>query len=257
MDKEAVGSDLPGVPDQTAGLADGAAAAPDGAFERILELLQAGGPVVFLLMAVSIVATAVILLKLWQFSRTNVGKSRNGRLAVELYKQGRVKEALAAAGRARSPVGEVLARAMRGRQRDLPEAKTREEVLRYGGDVLESLRGGFRILEVIASLSPLLGLFGTVLGMIEAFRALEAAGNQINPAILSGGIWQALLTTAVGLAIAIPVVAILNWLERRVDGLAHEMDNLVTQLFTEDLSEQAPLEGAAHRDRTDLAAAVA
>ncbi|MCG8544911.1 MAG: MotA/TolQ/ExbB proton channel family protein [Alphaproteobacteria bacterium] len=257
MDKDAAGSDLPGVQAPVAELAEGAGAAPDSAFERILEIIQAGGPVVLLLIAVSIVATAVILLKIWQFSRTNVGKSRNGPIAVRLYKEGHVKEALAAARRARSPVGEVLARAIRGRQRNLPEAKIREEVLRYGGDVLESLRGGFRILEVIASLSPLLGLFGTVLGMIEAFRALEAAGNQINPAILSGGIWQALLTTAVGLAIAIPVVAILNWLERRVDGLAHEMDNLVTQLFTEDLSEEASLEGAGHRDRTDFAAAVA
>ena len=142
----------------------------------------------------------------------------------------------------------------------MPEAKIREELLRYGGDVLENLRGSFRILEVIASLAPLLGLFGTVLGMIEAFRQLEAAGNQVNPAILSGGIWQALLTTAVGLAVAIPVVAILNWLERRVDGLAHEMDNLVTQLFTEDLSEDAldredAMQKDTRRDRSKLPAA--
>ena len=100
--------------------------------------------------------------------------------------------------------------------------------------------GAFRILEVIASLAPLLGLFGTVLGMIEAFRQLEAAGNQVNPAILSGGIWQALLTTAVGLAVAMPVVAVLNWLERRVDALAHEMDSVVTRVFTEDLSTDLP-----------------
>ncbi|HAE01168.1 MAG TPA: flagellar motor protein MotA, partial [Rhodospirillaceae bacterium] len=53
--------------------------------------------------------------------------------------------------------------------------------------------------------------------MITAFQQLESAGNQVNPAILSGGIWVALLTTAVGLAVAMPVVVILNWLERRVD----------------------------------------
>jgi biopolymer transport protein ExbB len=52
----------------------------------------------------------------------------------------------------------------------------------------------------------LLGLFGTVLGMVEAFRQLELAGSQVDPAVLSGGIWQALLTTAVGLAVAIPAV---------------------------------------------------
>ncbi len=231
---------------------------PWGVVEQTLELLQAGGPVVVLLIAMSVVATAVILLKLWQFGRTNVGSSRNGREALRLYKTGRVREALTAAKRARSPVGEVLARAIRGLERNLPEARIREEVLRYGGEVLESLRGGFRILEVTASLAPLLGLFGTVLGMIEAFRQLEAAGSQVNPAILSGGIWQALLTTAVGLAVAIPVVAILNWLEQRVDGLAHEMDSVVTQVFTEDLSEDLPeLKERGHEPASLCAAAAA
>ena len=234
--------------------------AAEGSLGRALDLLQAGGPVVMILLAMSVLATAVILLKLWQFSRTKVGRSRNAREALRLYKEGRTQDALAAAKRARNPVGEVLARAIRGLEHGVPEAKIREELPRYGGEVLENLRGGFRILEVIASLAPLLGLFGTVLGMIEAFRQLEAAGNQVNPAILSGGIWQALLTTAVGLAVAIPVVAILNWLERRVDGLAHEMDNLITQVFTEDLSEDAlNREGAMRkdmrRDRSNLPAA--
>ena len=220
-------------------LSEATAQTAQGGIDGALDLLQAGGPVVMILIAMSVLATAVILLKLWQFSRTKVGRSRDARKALRLYKEGRTQDALAAAKRARNPVGEVLARAIRGLEHGVPEAKIREELLRYGGDVLENLRGGFRILEVIASLAPLLGLFGTVLGMIEAFRQLEAAGNQVNPAILSGGIWQALLTTAVGLAVAIPVVAVLNWLERRVDGLAHEMDNLVTQVFTEDLSEDA------------------
>lgn len=242
------------------GLIGDVTATPDGGVEAALNMLQAGGPVVMILIAMSVLATAVILLKLWQFSRTNVGRSHNGRKALHLYKEGKTKEALAAAKRARSPVGEVLARAIRGLQRGVPEAKIREELLRYGGEVLENLRGGFRILEVIASLAPLLGLFGTVLGMIEAFQELEAAGNQVNPAILSGGIWQALLTTAVGLAVAIPVVAVLNWLERRVDGLAHEMDNLVTQVFTEDLSEEVhnqedTKQKDTHRDRSNLATA--
>lgn len=214
--------------------------APDGVFDRLAGLLDAGGPVVAILIAMSVVATAVVIAKLWQFARTQVGNRRIGRDALALYKAGRPKEALFLVRHAASPVAQTLARAMRGQMRGVPEAKVREEVLRHGADALEALRGGFRVLEVIASLAPLLGLFGTVLGMIEAFRQLEAAGAQVNPAILSGGIWQALLTTAVGLAVAIPVVAVLNWLERRVDGLAHEMDTVTTRLFTEDLSDDAP-----------------
>ena len=214
--------------------------APPGTFDQALELLQAGGPVVAILIATSVVALTIILLKLWQFQSLRLGDSRLAQQALRLYQAGRPGEALTLAARSRNPVAQALARALRGQQRGLPEAKVREEVLRFGGDLLANLRGWFRPLEVIASLAPLLGLFGTVLGMIEAFRQLERAGNQVNPAILSGGIWEALLTTAVGLAVAIPVVVILNWLERRVDRLAHEMDNTVTQVFTEDLSgEQA------------------
>lgn len=207
--------------------------------ESFFDLLSVGGFVVWILIAMSVLATAVILLKLWQFARVGVGARRGAKRVLALYKAGRAKEALDVARRSRGPLAEVLAQAIRGLERGVPEAKVREEVLRHGGDILESLRSGLRLLEVIAALAPLLGLFGTVLGMIEAFRQLEAAGNQVNPAILSGGIWQALLTTAVGLGVAMPAAAILNWLERRVERLANAMGSFVTQVFTEDLSEDA------------------
>src|SRR3546814_15805260 len=96
-----------------------------------------------------------------------------------------------------------LVRALGRQRRDLPEAMVREEVMRCGNEALEGLRVQLGALEVIGSVSPLLGLFGTVLGMIEAFRQLAEAGSQVSPAILSAGIWEALLTTAVGLAVAI------------------------------------------------------
>ena len=62
-----------------------------------------------------------------------------------------------------------------------------------------------------------MGLFGTVLGMITAFKDLQSAGNAVDPSILAGGIWVALLTTAVGLAVAMPVSVILTWFETRVE----------------------------------------
>ena len=239
------------------GIAPRAADSAPGMAERALELLQAGGPVVAILLAMSVAALAIVFVKLMQFRGHRLGDRRTAAEALRLWQAGRTREALAFAGGAVNPVAQALARALRGQRRGLPEAKIREEVLRYGGDVLESLRAWFRPLEVIASLAPLLGLFGTVLGMIEAFRQLEQAGSQVNPAILSGGIWQALLTTAVGLAVAIPVVAVLNWLERRVDRLAHEMDSTVTRIFTEDLSERIDDSENQESVRLDAAAAAA
>src|SRR6056297_1385143 len=201
-------------------------ATAENAVADMASFLDTGGPVVMVLLGMSVLALTLMLLKLIQFRRCRVGATQPAREALALCRAGRPEEA--------------LERALRGQQRALAEPAIREEVLRYGTNALFELRRGLRPLEVIGSLAPLLGLLGTVLGMIEAFRQLEAAGNQVNPAILSGGIWEALLTTAVGLCVAIPVVAVLNWLERRVDYLAHEMDDVVTQAFTVDLDEGAP-----------------
>ncbi len=214
---------------------------------RLRELLEAGGPVVLILLAMSLLAATVIVFKLLQFHSARLGRTGVARRALAMHRGGDTAGALRIAESSPNPVAQVMVVALRGRRRgDLTEAAVREEVLRVGSDLLESLRGHFRTLELIGSLAPLLGLFGTVLGMISAFQQLQAAGNQVNPAVLSGGIWEALLTTAVGLAVAMPVVAVLTWLERRVDRLAHEMDNLVTQVFTPDLSSDNPAEANDH-----------
>ena len=205
-------------------------------FESFFATIGAGGPVVALLLAMSVAALAIILMKLWQFASVGIGRHQVAREALWLYQQGRLDDALSQADSSRDLAAEALARAFRGRMRGLDEGTVREEVARAGQADLFALRGHLRTLELISALAPLLGLFGTVLGMIEAFRQLEAAGSQVNPAVLSGGIWQALLTTAAGLGVAMPVLAALTWLERRVDALAHEMNMLVTQVFTEDLS---------------------
>lgn len=230
------------------------AVAADGtasALQRVSMILDTGGPVVMLLSLMSVLAMAVVLVKLAQFYRVGLWQRRQSQQVLTLWQQGQIVDALRLGDASVNPAAQALARAIRGLQRQVPEPLVREEVLRYCSDVLFNLRRGLRPLEVIGSLAPLLGLLGTVLGMIKAFQQLEAAGNQVNPAVLSGGIWEALITTAVGLCVAIPVVAVLNWLERRVDHLAHEMDNLVTQIFTEDLSSgraSAQKGGSGERD---------
>lgn len=202
----------------------------------LMDLLVLGGPVVVILLIMSIVALTIFIVKLWQFSRLRIRDRRTARAALNIYQGGNIEAAITMANRSPNPTAQLVARAIEGRGRvDLPESMVREELLRFGGDLLESLRAYLRPLEVIASLAPLLGLFGTVLGMIEAFQDLQQAGSQVDPAILSGGIWQALLTTAVGLAVAMPVIVALNWLERVVDRLAHDMDSIVTQVFTADV----------------------
>lgn len=215
-------------------------------FDKAARLFDAGGPVVLILAVLSVIALTLFLLKLWQFHSARLFDRRNAEDAVSFHRSGQTDRAIQMSSRSLNPVSQSLARALNGQKRGVPEHLVREESYRYGADALETLRSGMRPLEVIASTAPLLGLFGTVLGMISAFQQLENAGSQVNPAILSGGIWEALLTTAVGLAVAIPTVAAHSWLDRVVDRTAHDIENTVTKVFTEDLSDMTL--GTKHAD---------
>ena len=221
-------------------------------------MLRYGGPVIVILLVMSIVAVTITIVKLYQFRSARLGDMRAIREALSLHRAGRSREALRMLAAIRNPMAVVLKLAIRGQMNDdFTETMVREEVVRVGADILEKLRIYLRPLEVIASLAPLLGLFGTVLGMIEVFRRLEEAGNQVNPSILSGGIWEALLTTAMGLAVAIPTVVVINWFDRILDRFGHEMEGAVSQVFTREITEGAEEHNeheSAHLKRATLGA---
>lgn len=217
---------------------------------RLNDLLAAGGPVVVVLGLLSVVALAIVLVKLWQFHRLQLDRLGPVQTALQYWRAGADRAAADAVADSGQPVAHLVAIAMTGLQRPgVDLALLREELARVASVQLERLRSHLRALEIIGTLSPLLGLLGTVLGMIEAFRQLQAAGSQVDPAILSGGIWQALLTTAVGLTVAIPVVLAHAWLERRVERCGHQMEDAVTQVFTRGLGAAGAHEIRAQEDR--------
>ncbi|WP_425483203.1 MotA/TolQ/ExbB proton channel family protein [Marichromatium bheemlicum] len=211
-----------------------------GLQERLSIFTDVGGPVLALLALLSVVAAAIVLVKLWQFARLHIDGHAPIDEALLLWHQRDIHGALRRLEERPQPVSRVVHLALVGlRHPNLDLALLREEIARVATLQLEQLRSHLRALEIIAALSPLLGLLGTVLGMIEAFRQLEQAGSQVDPAILSGGIWQALLTTAAGLSLAIPVVLAHSWLERRVERCGHRMEDAVTRVFTRDLTGTA------------------
>jgi biopolymer transport protein ExbB len=206
------------------------------AYAQVTELLDAGGPVLMVLLALSVVGLTIILLKWWQFTVLRLESRNEPSKALELWRNNQPDAAIELASEQRQPVMQLLKVIMTGLRRpDVDVAAVREEAVRVASVQLENLRSHLRALELIGTISPLLGLLGTVLGMIQAFQRLEMAGNQVDPSILSGGIWQALLTTAAGLIVAIPVVLAHAWLERKVERCGHGMEDAVTQLFTRNL----------------------
>jgi len=213
---------------------DGASALfTQGGFEPAVSLLHVGGPVVAILIVMSVTALTIILLKLWQFSSLQLGSTQFVDGALAHWQAGRNGAALALLKSSPNPVARVMAIAINGcGQLGAAESTVREEAARVASAELEKLRSHLRGLELIGTLSPLLGLLGTVLGMITAFQQLQAAGSRVDPSALSGGIWEALLTTAVGLAVAIPTVAVLSALERAVERTQHRMEDALTRVFT-------------------------
>lgn len=210
--------------------------------EKLIAFLQMGGPVVWILALFSTIAITIIVIKLIQFSYMKAEKQAHIELALQHWANGDSAQALIKLNRKR-PQDEVVSLAMNGLLNQQKESRLREELQRVATNRLNQLRAYFRPLEVIAALSPLLGLLGTVLGMIVAFQQMEAAGSQVDPSVLSGGIWQALLTTAVGLAVAIPVLTAHNWMERKVERIADNLNDAVTRVFTtqpEKLVENKP-----------------
>ncbi|MEM6758319.1 MAG: MotA/TolQ/ExbB proton channel family protein [Pseudomonadota bacterium] len=180
-------------------------------FEPMRQLADLGGPVILILLAASIYVIAVALYKLWQFRVVGVGRHKALQDAVEAWDAGDRAAAASHLARSKSYLVPVMDMAFQSTAEDNDRLVTQAE------RSFAKLERGLRSIENISQLAPLLGLFGTVLGMIQAFQALQDAGSQVDPSILAGGIWVALLTTAAGLAVAMPSSLIHSWLEARME----------------------------------------
>ncbi len=186
--------------------------------EALTRLVELGGPVVVALLLLSVVGAAAIIYKLLQL------KPYGARYFEQLASQVAGSSAEVAT---KDEVGELVAFALAERTAGRPADALEAEVARRGNLLLSGLSRYLRLVELIAYISPLLGLLGTVLGMIDAFRGLEVDVNQADAGVLAGGIWEALLTTAVGLGVAIPMTAAHALLEGRVQRIGEQLQDLL------------------------------
>lgn len=203
------------------------------AFARVQALLGLGGAAMWAIAALSVATLALILWKAWMLTAFGAwsGGGHTARALVH-WREGREAEALAELAprtslRARLAYGAMQA----ARDPGLGRAGAEAETGRIARGLLADAGRGLRGLELAAAIGPLLGLLGTVTGMIAAFQALQLAGARADPATLAGGIWEALLTTAAGMAVAIPAQVALTWFESVVDRLRHDMEDAATQVF--------------------------
>lgn len=182
--------------------------------------------------ALSLAALTVAFFKLFQFLWYRVGNEDAAfRSAVSRWAAGSRTEALGTVEQSRSAASHIVKYAMGRIAENVPEQFVREDVERRALDHLAFMRRHLRILEAVAQLAPLIGLFGTVVGMMEAFQTLQNSGSQADPAALAGGIWVALITTAVGLAVAIPAAFAMYWFEGRLGQEQRLIESAITQVL--------------------------
>lgn len=181
----------------------------------MLAFLSKGGLLVVPILMCSVLALAIFVERLIRFARM---RSRGAGLAsktVSLIHQGDSEAAERLARESNSPMGRVLTRALGVRNQ---ERKTVETVIAHSTEEeVRKLSAYIQALATIGNIAPLLGLLGTVIGMIKAFMVIQQMGGKVNAAVLAGGIWEAMLTTALGLAVALPTMVAHSYLLARVD----------------------------------------
>ena len=189
----------------------------------------------------SVMAFTVSFFKFIQFSRLGVGRVKRAEDIIDNWLNGRPDEAMRAAATRENVLARVLQAVLSGLRARPNDPDYAEELGRQTALVeLAAMSKRMRLLEAVVQAAPMLGLLGTVIGMIDAFGTLAVSQGAVDPALLAGGIWTALTTTAVGLAIALITFFIANLLEARIETERQSIETLISAAIHGRVDTSAP-----------------
>lgn len=189
----------------------------------MIDFLAKGGILVIPILLCSVFTVAIFLERIITFARM---RSRGAGLAEKvavLLVQGKKEEAKKQAAGSDSPMGRILAQAIEVQDSDRELLET--VMVNATDEEVRTLSTYVQTLATIGNIAPLLGLLGTVIGMIKAFMVIQQMGGKVNAAVLAGGIWEAMLTTALGLAVALPTMVAHSYLVARIDSYEARLQN--------------------------------
>ncbi|MDI9243639.1 MotA/TolQ/ExbB proton channel family protein [Marinobacter sp. CHS3-4] len=205
-----------------------------GALNGLIDqLIIMGGPVIAVLMIMAVIGVVAFVYLMLYGALFAPRHSAVLKRHLQLWQQqpdSTMAESLNKSTRGASrlnPLSHLVLAIMEGRLNRQPSARIQESVSQKAKGALAPFEAPLKIIEVIAALAPLLGLLGTVIGMMEAFSTMAAAEGRASASQLSGGIYQALTTTAAGLVVAIPFAAIAAWIEFRLGRLQATMNTVL------------------------------
>jgi biopolymer transport protein ExbB len=184
--------------------------------EELSKFFSLIGPVGVILVALSILSIALILFKLVVFGQAGLSRTRAANEFLKRMAEND-RDAIEVLEHSHEPLARLLLVGARLARNDASMMRIEAEMRDAATSYFLRLARSNRTLELIGLIAPLLGLLGTIVGMIDAFQALQASGAQADPSVLAGGIWEALSTTAIGLVVAIPAIVAFNLSENRID----------------------------------------
>ena len=194
--------------------------------------MQKGGPIMWPILLCSVFAFAIVIERLVSLQREQIDTKTFMEQISRSLKRNKIMEALELCDRTTGPIAKILKAGIL--KHDRPRQEVRESIEDAAIHEVPRLERNLPVLATIAHVSPLLGLLGTVTGMVEAFQVIQAKAssvNPVNPGDLAAGIWEALLTTVFGLCVAIPTFVTYNYLVSRVDGFVLDMERSATDLM--------------------------
>jgi biopolymer transport protein ExbB len=191
-------------------------------------LLFKGGPMLWVILFASATAIAVFIERALHCHRAQINSTEFLNGVRTVLKRDNVVEALSICDATPGPVARLVKTAILNR--DYGRERVRESLEEAGLIEVPRLEEKLNLLATIAQLAPLLGLLGTVLGLIHIFSRMEGAGLTANVGMLSNGVWEALICTAAGLAVAIPTHAAYNYLVSRVNDIVLDMEKAATEI---------------------------
>lgn len=198
------------------------------------EMLLKGGWLMIPIVLCSLLAVFVILERWLVLRRARMEVQPFLRQIQALLQAGDVAQAIAVCEEVDRPIARMLRRGLERLGRPIEDIE--EAIQQAGKQEAFALERRLDLLASISGIAPLLGFLGTVTGMIEAFQQIQALQGNVNPSVLAGGIWEALITTAAGLAVGIPAYAFYNYLNSRVNRMVFELEEAATRFL--DLLEE-------------------
>ncbi len=195
------------------------------------DLVQKGGPMMYLIIISSVLAFGVVIERIYHLNKARIDAGRFMDGIVNVLKRNKIIEAIEMCNATPGPIAHIIKAGILKHDRSKPEI--REAVEEAAQLEIPRLEKHLPVLATIAHIAPLLGFVGTVTGMIKSFQVIQQKASSmipINPGDLAGGIWEALLATLAGLAVAIPTYVAYNYLVSQVDNLVYDMETSATDL---------------------------